>query len=311
MSADSGTTRWWENYLVRYLMPSIAGVAIVGWLCTHAGAGFRSLLFLPPAGERLDAPSLTLLFLYGNLFCYVASYPVLVYHVTRCKDFRNGNWPALPYLDGYITTILFTGIAFLSCLIPSPETRFRCAFALSAVIVLIQLWRESLILFPRIELHGIHGKVSPAFAYAFALARTRGTPELIETVKSPTAPISTVATVTFAEPIEDQVTTVRRVFWRSDFMETYRHMREHGNSAFMFVAELELAALVYCIVAKPGQVPVQQLGNVGTLLALWTVPAMFVHLVGQHLERRFSRFDRRLQETPQTSEAVEITESLD
>jgi hypothetical protein len=26
MSAESGTTRWWENYLVRYLMPSIAGV---------------------------------------------------------------------------------------------------------------------------------------------------------------------------------------------------------------------------------------------------------------------------------------------
>jgi hypothetical protein len=73
MSQEYGTTRWWENYLVRYLMPSIAGVAIVNWLCSYAGNGLRSLLLLPTAGERLDATSLTLLFLYGNLFCYVAS----------------------------------------------------------------------------------------------------------------------------------------------------------------------------------------------------------------------------------------------
>jgi len=29
MSNENGTYRWWENYLVRYLMPSIAGAAIV------------------------------------------------------------------------------------------------------------------------------------------------------------------------------------------------------------------------------------------------------------------------------------------
>ena len=60
MSQEYGTTRWWENYLVRYLMPSIAGVAIVNWLCSYAGNGLRLLLFLPVAGERLDATSLNL-----------------------------------------------------------------------------------------------------------------------------------------------------------------------------------------------------------------------------------------------------------
>jgi hypothetical protein len=29
MSTTYGDTRWWENYAVRYLMPSVAGMAIV------------------------------------------------------------------------------------------------------------------------------------------------------------------------------------------------------------------------------------------------------------------------------------------
>jgi hypothetical protein len=297
MSTASGTNRWWENYLVRYLMPSIAGVAIVGWLCAHGGAGFRSLLFLPPAGERLEAPTLTLLFLYGNLFCYVASYPVLVFHVTRVKDFHDGKWPALPLLDGYVMTVLFTISAFLICLFSCNVVRYWCAFGLTAALVIIQLWRESLVLFPRITVQGVDGEVCPAFGYAFSLSRTRGIPEQTATVISATSPPSSVPSIIFPQENEDQTTMVRRDIWRSDFMETYRHMREHGNSAFMFLAELELAALVYCVITMPSQTPVQQLGNVGTLLALWTIPAMFVHLLGQHLERRFSRFDRRLEET--------------
>jgi hypothetical protein len=294
MSTASGTTRWWENYLVRYLMPSIAGVAIVGWLCAHGGAGFRSLLFLPPAGERLDAPSLTLLFLYGNLFCYVASYPILVFHVTRVGDFQDGKWPARPFLDGYITTILFTAIAFLLCLLPSADHRFWLSFALASVILVVQLWRECLVLFPRVTVRGLVGTVSPAFGYSFSLARTRGIPELTETVTSPKPPVVAEGDAVSSEGNEEEVQTVRQDIWRRDFMDTYRHMREHGNSAFMFLAELELAALVYCVITRPGQPPVQQMGALGALLGIWAVPAVFVHLVGQHLERRFSRFDFRL-----------------
>ena len=291
MSAESGTTRWWENYLVRYLMPSIAGVAIVGWLCAHGGAGFRSLLFIPPAGERLDAPSLTLLFLYGNLFCYVASYPVLVFHVTRVKDFRSGKWPGQPLLDGYITTIFSTAAAFLLCLVPSQDRRYWLALMLSVAIVVVQLWRECLVLFPRIAVQGLKGKVSPAFGYAFSLAQRRGVPESTETVSSSAPSIAGNSSTATSEDLENGIQTVRQIMWRRDFMDTYRHMREHGNSAYMFLAELELAALVYCVITKGDQPAVQQLGAVGTLLAIWVVPAVFVHLLGQHLERRFSRFD--------------------
>jgi hypothetical protein len=77
-------------------------------------------------------------------------------------------------------------------------------------------------------------------------------------------------------------------------MDTYRHLREHGNSAFTFILELALAGLVYCVITKPGQTPPQQLGAVGALFAIWAIPAVFVHFLGQSLEQRFSHFDRRV-----------------
>ena len=169
MSQEYGTTRWWENYLVRYLMPSIAGVAIVNWLCSYAGNGLRSLLFLPAAGERLDATSLTLLFLYGNLFCYVASYPVLVFHVTRVIDFSQEKWRAQP-VDGYISTIVLTASAFVVFHSAAPEYRYWLAFLIVIGFVAIQLIRMSLVFSRGIQVRGTTGLVSPAYGYAYAFS---------------------------------------------------------------------------------------------------------------------------------------------
>jgi hypothetical protein len=82
--------------------------------------------------------------------------------------------------------------------------------------------------------------------------------------------------------------------WRKEFMETYRHLREHGNSAFILLMEIALAALAYCVIAKPGQSPTHQLAAIGVLFAVWATPSMFVHLISQHLERRFSRYDLKI-----------------
>jgi hypothetical protein len=301
MSQEYGTTRWWENYLVRYLMPSIAGVVIVNWLCSYGGNGLRLLLFLPTTGERLDATSLTLLFLYGNLFCYVASYPVLVFHVTRVMDFSDGKWRAKP-LDGYIATIVLTAIAFGVFHYATPELHYWLAFLMVVGFVAIQLTRIGLVFFRRIRVQGTSGTVSPAYGYAYALARRRGIPAKEETDESPAKKERDEASNT--DDLDDEgLTTVRRDAWRQEYMDTYRHLREHGNSAFIFLLEIALASLTFCIITKPGQLPAQQLGAIGTLFAVWALPATFVHLLGQHLERRFSHFDRRVGDTAPIAES--------
>jgi hypothetical protein len=131
MSTGYGTTRWWEYYAVRYLMPSVAGVAIVKWLCSHGGNKLLPLLSLPLAGERIDSASLILLFLYGNLFCYVASYPILVFHATRVLDFAKDQW-VWNISNGYVATAVLAALAFFSTLAPLP-CRYGIAFTLASL----------------------------------------------------------------------------------------------------------------------------------------------------------------------------------
>ena len=60
MPEAGSSNRWWESYLVRYFMPSIAGVAIVCWLtsaCTN-GPKLKEILFfglLAKGSERASA----------------------------------------------------------------------------------------------------------------------------------------------------------------------------------------------------------------------------------------------------------------
>jgi hypothetical protein len=92
-------------------MPSVAGIAIVKWICWHGCSKLLPLLYLPAKGEKFETSSLILLFLYGNLFCYVASYPILVFHATRIIDFSDDRWKHR-FSDGYITSVLLGCVAW-------------------------------------------------------------------------------------------------------------------------------------------------------------------------------------------------------
>lgn len=46
MSDNTNSTRWWENYLVRYLVPSIFGIIILRWLDINTGHALQA--YLPP-----------------------------------------------------------------------------------------------------------------------------------------------------------------------------------------------------------------------------------------------------------------------
>jgi hypothetical protein len=307
MSTEPGITRWWENYLPRYLMPSIAGAIIVNWLCHYGGDGLRSILSLPIGGKPIDAASLVLLFLYGNLFCYIASYPVLVFHATRVMDFAKGKWPARPLLDGYLATLGLLLSVFLF-IYATPETRYWLAFIFTAIITFIQIGRLWIVLSNRFTPKDHGDVVSSAYFYSYILAHRRGIPavqtgstsnsagtaqNLFDDEEKHNLPYET------EEAAEITTTKNQTNLWRKEFIDTYRHLREHGNSAFIFILEIALATLTYCVIAKPEQLkpeelPSHKLGEIGVLFAIWATPSIFVHLLSQHLERRFSRYDQRI-----------------
>jgi hypothetical protein len=176
MAPNAGGTRWWEYYLVRYFMPSVAGAVAVSWLMSVAGPEFRELLRLPDASEDLTSPTLLLLFLYGNLFCYAASYPVLTFRATRVLDFagRDIRWQwALPNLDGYVATASLAVAVLMVALFASPGIMSAFAFIATTVFSGVQLARMRSALATRRPLTGLDADASPMFALAYSLARRR------------------------------------------------------------------------------------------------------------------------------------------
>jgi hypothetical protein len=266
MSTTTSTARWWENYLVRYLMPSIAGVAIIQWLI-NVDSNLYSLLFFGASQKDLSTAKLFLLVLYGNLFCYVASYPILGFHVTRVLDFPNDR-QSVQLPSSYWGTGIFAAAVAMSALCLARPGYLVVPIVLSIIFSLFQIFRiyQSLAQMP-------YTGNTQVFDYLWQLSKRRGVPEKEK---------KQAATVE-----SDEITKSIRT--RAEFIESYRHLREHGNSAFIFVLELILACLCYCIVRSTSDA-LTSLACIGFVFCVWSTPAVFVHLMGQKLEREFSKF---------------------
>lgn len=292
MSTEGGATRWWENYLVRYLMPSIAGAAIVNWLISIGGDDLRKLLLLDVGTSGLQSPTLVLLFLYGNLFCYIASYPILGFHVTRVIDFDKNGWRKTIF-DGYIGTLLLA-VAVLIASLNSGSTSClmrSMAFLLVIPFTCLQLFRIYAAL-KKVRFDNLNGSVAKVFAYSYSIARRRGVAEELRVTKQMCKDQEDEET---GDKFDEETEWQKRSIWRRELIDTYRHMREHGNSAYIFVLELILAALCFLILtAYKDQSGQDRLALIGVLFAIWAIPAIFIHFVGQHIERRFSWYDRKV-----------------
>lgn len=285
MSGASPSSRWWENYLVRYFMPSIAGTAIMGWLTSISDPKVKEILFFGFLGKELSAPALFLFILYGNLFCYVASYPILGFHVTRVTDFKDSRWkPSI--LDGYILSLTVGVLSLLATVACPPKFVLSISFTLVVLFSAAQGLRLITALKSQ-SIKGFKGDTSLVYGYAYVLAKRRG---VVEVKTSTTTQQKTDEEDFTGDEISEQKTSQ----WQREVVETYRHMREHGNSAFIFFLELVLCALCFMILSAKGYDAQQQLSLIGILFAIWALPAVSIHLLGQIIERRFSLFDRKI-----------------
>lgn len=289
MSDASTSNRWWESYLVRYFMPSIAGIAIVGWLSSVGSCDLKNDLFFGLLGNELSAPTLTLLILYGNLFCYVASYPILGFHATRVIDHHNSTWrPSI--IDGYLLSLV-VGLAALliATLLPKDMKGLGlvAAFVLVSLFSIAQLARLFMAM-KRQRIKGLKDETSLVYGYIYTLAKRRGI--AARSTSSRTQQQPEEGDEFTLEEITEQKTT----HWQREVVDTYRHMREHGNSAFIFFLELVLASLCYLVLSVEGYSAQQQISLIGILFAVWALPAVAIHMLGQIIERRFSMFDWKL-----------------
>jgi hypothetical protein len=272
MNSDSGGYRWWENYLVRYFLPSVAGMVIVRWLEINSGNGLTSYLpmFLLDDWKDFGTAHLIVWLLFGSLYCYIASYPILVFHATRVLDFKDvqgniTNWKINPYL----ATLLFAVFTYVAAWINSLSLIF-VAFITFSILQLLRLYK----IYKTQKLFGFNKGFDSSLAYAYLnkLSKRRG---IIEEFES-------------SENEDDGSKTSIKASPKKDLAESYKHMREHGNTAFIFLLELSLCpAFLLAIQHQKGYLDFSFLS---ILLIIWVLPSAMVHFLGQHLERRYSLF---------------------
>lgn len=281
MAEPTGSTRWWENYLVRYFLPSLVGMLIVLWLQKNAGNSAYIPRILPRDPRDFNTGHLLLLLLLGSLYSYIASYPALVFHATRVLDFKDvigrpAEWPYV-LLNPYLVSALFVAATGLCALYDLRQAAFTAVVVFS-IIQIIRILLVSLS-FGDFGLKRNVGAVFAAnisYAYLRMLSQRRGktTTEKIE----PTAEKK-------ARGVKESLVTRKD---EKDFVDSYRHLREHGNTAFIVFLELALCPVLYLLLEF--QDGAANKVWFGSLLAIWVFPSVLIHGLAQQLERRYSWF---------------------
>jgi hypothetical protein len=302
MADESASNRWWENYLVRYFLPSIVGMLIVAWLQQNTGASRYLPTFYPIDWKNFNTSYLVLWLLIGSLYCYIASYPALVFHATRILDFKDilGRiWMEKRRLviNPYVACTLFAFLSSVCCGISFFALRTSkilsvCLVLAFACLQIRRIWQVS----SRFGDFGlrleVEGKENASIAYAYLrfLAERRGI-----TRKNATN--------------EDEEMTKET---EKEVVETYRHLREHGNTALIVLLEFALCPILFIVLGSPSD-PRRQIGAhdpqgdilLSLILVFWIFPSVCIHGFAQHLERRFSWFKSSIEDGKDSSQIDE------
>lgn len=240
--------RWWEFYFVRYFVGTALGAIVVLFLATADSPVFTSqgelatiLKTLKP--EKFESGYIAVLATVGLAFCYIASAPILVLHAVRGSLLRVRsctNWKLIAFLS--VVVIAMSGaqgyVLWLALRIKGNPWVSQDFYAGTAFLLFV-----SVIFVGQLFLLwlAIFGREQHAFEYYDQLVQRR-------------ASASNAG---------------------NEYVESYRHLREHGNAFFIALLELLLgAALFYSPVPW------------AVILILWIFPAAGVWLFGTLLESR-------------------------
>jgi hypothetical protein len=242
--------RWWEHYYVRYFVGTAFAIPLL--LMISHREPWKTLLAGIENEGWLTAGAIAV---GGLAFCYIASTPILLLHAMR--------WG-----------------------IPSTAWTYRLVVVLVCVCLIV-----AGVTFAFLRFEDVNGKVSPTSLVPYVIVvilqlvflargKLRGAPvapathsqqdraQQIEDITSFYRDLARDRAKTSTRPAEVQAQ-------RSEYIESYRHLREHGNAVLILVAEAILAlALMYAA------------GPVTAVLIVigWVLPATVVWPLATWLE---------------------------
>ena len=249
--------RWWEYYTVRYLVGSVVGAVAILYLgkyspfCKHVQPLLDPLL--QESNYFLSTIALAAL---GFAFCYIASSPVLVFHTCRayfrcptlCKC-----WKRFSIACWIVIAIIIMAVSII------------CAdskhLSLLAMILLLSIFipQIALLIFVCID----RFKIIETFYEDLAKKRAKPAKSKLNKTESDTKEKSL----------------------QTEYITSYRHLREHGNAMGIIVLEVILASAL-------ANLP--SINSAVVVLVLWILPGVFAWIIGTVLEFNFvNRFPFR------------------
>ena len=241
-------SRWWEFYFVRYFVGTAIGAIVILFLA-HAESpvltyqGEIATILKTLKTTNFDSGYITVLATIGLAFCYLASAPILVLHATRGSLFKlrnHFNWKFISMFT-FLTIAISSAqsyVLWLSLKVkgnPWQNFTFYEGSFLLLIVSIIFLGQLFLLWL------SLFGKEKDAFEYYDKLVKKRA--------------------------LADEA--------GKEYIESYKHLREHGNAFFITLLELLLGATMYY-----SPVPWSM------LLIFWIFPAAGVWFFGSFLEKR-------------------------
>jgi hypothetical protein len=253
-----GKNRWWDYYYVRYFVGAIVGAVILVvairtnrniWPQLHEWLGhelLRGAFNLKIIDESTVSAIETLAALgtVGLAYCYLASAPVLLLHSSRE---RMGRHPQTYDRVRRVIVILTVVVSLLMS--------FALFFPESAQTLESHCWQ----FIPAVSVMPYLG----IFALQIYLLLPKRT---LETGRY---------YLTLAKMRSRAMTPDKGVRAGSEFIESYRHLREHGNALLIILLEGILALAL-------SEAP--SLTCFALMIAAWILPATFAWFLGTYLE---------------------------
>lgn len=267
-------SRWWEFYFVRYAIGTLVGMAIINF-AGRINSDLKNILFFGIDQKENFFAGASLQVAYGLLFCYVASIPILVMHAARFslpKGVAGRFTPAFLRSENWSAKNMW--VAFLLAVIVSLYSIQIILWALKFLIDNIR--NEEFLTFSLIALIAIIFLIEYACVFSFFIRR---------------------------EKIYEGMKALSRAraknMNKGGLIDSYKHLREHGNSILIVILEIVLGAvllgLLYLITndIKESEKMITFAGWSISILLFWMLPGAAVWLLATWVERRFA-FDEEI-----------------
>jgi uncharacterized membrane protein YfcA len=220
---NTNNSRWWETYLVRYITGTVVGAVIVYILL------WKLKIDLLPSPKNIQSVHLIILAALGFVFCYISSAPITLLHavrfrlgqgtlvdasvsgISKCTSLGWRSYIALKYEKlkkfDWILFFVLSWMTLFGALLGLAADSYLWGLSAASLFALTYIYIIALKLYLQL------GKEDKWQKWYFKLSEKR------------------------AQDSKAQ----------KEYIESYRHLREHGNAFFIILLEVCLGIVLYQI----------------------------------------------------------------